>query len=46
MSYSRKLLYAIADEMKRPHSDFEKYISDLESNWYDTKESLQKINDN
>lgn len=45
MSYSRKLLYAIADEMKRPHSDFEKYIGDLEANWYDTKDALQKTPD-
>jgi hypothetical protein len=37
MSFVRKLLYAIADEMKRPHSDFDKYIADLEANWYESK---------
>jgi hypothetical protein len=32
--------------MKKPKSDFEKYITDLENNWYSSKEELMKVSDN
>lgn len=44
-TFVRKLLWEIADEIKRPRSDFEKYIADLEANWYSSKEEILKVPD-
>lgn len=46
MSYTRQLLYGIADQMGRNRRDMDQYIAVLEKNWYDSKESLQSITPN
>lgn len=43
MSYTRELLYSIADEMGRNRKDMDNFISVLEKNWFDSKESLRSL---
>lgn len=45
-SYTRNLLYSIADKIGRSRSDMEGFIKILESNWYDSKESLRALRTN
>ena len=41
--YTRKLMYQIADHLGRSPTDLEPFIATLEKNWYNTKDSLQKL---
>ena len=43
MSYTKQLLYSIADQMGRNRKDMDPYVHVLEKNWYDTRESLQSL---
>jgi hypothetical protein len=43
MSFTRELLYSIADQLGRSRKDMDPYIAVLEKNWYDTKDSLKSI---
>lgn len=43
MSYTRQLLYSIADNMGRNRKEMDPYIHVLQKNWYDSQEALQKL---
>jgi hypothetical protein len=46
MSYTRQLLYSIADGMGRNRKEMDPYINVLEKNWYDSLESLRTLSIN
>ena len=42
-SYTKNLLYTIADKMGRKREDLTKFIKIFEDNWYDTQEAFKKL---
>jgi hypothetical protein len=42
-TYTRKLLYSIADRLGRKRQDMDRFIKTLEDNWFDTRESLASL---
>lgn len=42
-SYTRSLLYAIADKIGRRREEMDKFIRLLEDNWYDSKAAIASM---